>query len=418
MVIGMISLKTFFRQKMAIFFMVLFATVLLIANLAVFALSSVQYQRQIDREQEAFKTMMVHFLTMEDTETAITYIEHYNHVNGIDIAFYNDEGALLYTTADGVSEDNVLILEDGDGTLLGTVFYDDQQSYFAGDLTWGLLIMNGFSIIIFLVFLKILYGYLNGWHRFLREDFSRLGKDSDEFHFTDLRDTSIRLKESIEKEKRLREYHKEYVKMLAHDIKTPLTVIKANIEGIKLNRIEAHDDVWDEMLEEIDALEAMVPKFMTNSIESTPKRQNISPIIKSIIARLNEVFETKHITVKTELDDFEMKVSYMDISRIVEHVLMNAFYYNHDYGSIEVTLNAKEKILSVHDTGIGMDQDTIKKVKKKSYRSSAAKTMNQQGSGMGLQIVFEIIKRLGMTIDFDSKPKKGTTVMIDLDADY
>lgn len=410
----MISLKLFFKQKMVQFLMIMFAGVLLISNLVLFTMSNVQYERETNRQINAFSEMVVHLLTMESTDTAITYMEHYNHIQGIDIAFYNTTGNLVYETSDHVAMDFSINLADSESNPLGTVYYDDQNSNLGNDLTMGLLIMNGFSILIFLVFLKLLYSYLNNWYKLIETDLESIGTDTPSFYFQDIESVSLRLKESMETLERLKEYQKEYVKMLAHDIKTPLTVIKAYLEGVKLGRVEFDETVLEEMMNEVDEIERMIPKFMTQNIDSTQKHQNIGDIIETIINRLLEVFQTKHIQIKQSIDDYMMTVSYLDITRVVEHLLFNAYYYNKERGMIEIELNSKTKILLIRDSGIGMSDETLNKIRKGPYRADMAKQFNQKGSGIGLQVVFEILQRLELEMEIDSTIDEGTTFTIHL----
>lgn len=399
---------------MAQFLMIMFAGILVISNIAMFTMYTVQYNRELTRQKDGFEAMIVHLITMESYDTAITYVEHYYHTQGIQITFFDSQGNLLYESSPNVPNDNVITLKDTSGNLLGTVYYNDKESYLGSELTSGLLIMNGFSILVFIFFLRFLYGYLNRWYKMIQMDFEQVGIEKNDFNFEDIQAISKRLKESIDTETRLKEYQKEYVKILAHDIKTPLTVIKAYLEGVKLGRIKLDESVLDEMLNEVNEIEKMIPKFMTQNIDSTVKYQNISLIIRTIANRLKDVFATKEINVLTNIDDYMMEVSYLDISRITEHLLFNAYYYNHENGNIEIKLNAKKKTLSIKDDGIGMDADTINKIKSGPYRSDKATRLHQKGSGIGLQIVFEVIQRLDLKLDIISVPEKGTEFIIKL----
>ncbi|MBN2877643.1 MAG: HAMP domain-containing histidine kinase [Bacilli bacterium] len=408
----MISLKTFFKQKMAQFLMILLAVILVVSNIVIFVMANIQYDREVQRQQDAFSEMMVHLITMESMDTAITYIEHYNHTQGIDIAFFDDNNNLLYQTASNVNTENEIILRATDNTLLGYVYFDDQESILGSDLSLGLLLLNGFSILVFLVFLKFTYSYLNNWYGLLQEDFGQTGKTREGFHFEDIQEVSQRLIESLETETRLKEYQKEYVKMLAHDIKTPLTVIKAYLEGLKLNRIDLDDETISEMLLEVDEIEHMIPKFMTENIEARPAKQNIGKIIQTIIQRLNEVFKTRNIQVDSKIDDYVLEISYLDISRLVEHLLFNAFYYNKENGTIHVILDAKTDTLTIQDNGIGMDKDTLDKVLQGNYRSEQAEELNRKGSGLGIQIIQDICQRLGYVLQISSEPNIGTSIQV------
>lgn len=408
----MISLRTFFRQKMAQFLIILFAGILLLSNIVIFTMSTIQYNRELDRQQQAFEEMLVHLLTMEGTDTAITYIEHYYHTQGIEVALYDPNHDLIYETSSNIDPTNQITLEDFDNQIIGTVYFDDQESVLGSDLTIGLLLLNGFSFLVFFVYLKFIYSYLNNMYGLVQKDFDQIGMDEDDFNFEDTFSISTRLREAIDTETRLKEYQKEYVRMLAHDIKTPLTVIKAYLEGVQLKRIDLDEDILKEMLFEVDEIERMIPKFITENIESTKSKHDVSKVVHSTLRRLNEVFQTRKIKVVPQIDDFSIEISYVDLSRIVEHLLFNAFYYNKEGGTITVTLCAKDRTLIVEDTGIGMDQETLQHLQEGGYRSEQAKRLNQKGSGLGMQIIYEIIHRNQFDIGIQSVLDQGTIVTV------
>lgn len=408
----MISFKTFFKQRTVKFFVVLFASILLLSNVALYGVSNYQYNREYQRELNAYQEMMEHLITMEDELMAVIYSEHYYHTQEIRIAYYDETNNLLYETPDKPFTNETFDLYDAEGNVIGHIIYDDQNSILGKELGYGVLILNGFSIILFLVFLRLLYWYLNNSYHLLEKDFKILGKKSKGFNFSDLENISERMLGLIESEKRIRAYQKEYVRILAHDIKTPLTVIKAYLEGIQINKLEFNEAINKDMVEEVEQIEKMIPKFMTQNPDFTSTNQNIKPIIESITGRLKEVFKTKDIKVKHQLDDYELAISYVDIARIVENLLFNAFYYTNHGESIKIHLNKERGILVFKDTGIGMDNETIGLIKKGPYRSEKAFELNQKGSGVGLQIVFEIIERLDYKIDIHSEIGLGTEISI------
>ncbi|MDA3932060.1 MAG: HAMP domain-containing sensor histidine kinase [Tenericutes bacterium] len=408
----MISFKTLFKQRTVKFFVILFASILLLSNVALYGVSNYQYIREHERKFNAYQEMMVHLITMEDESIAMTYTEHYYHTQGIRISYYDESNNLLYETPDEPLINETYDLFDDQGNVIGRIVYDDQNSILGKELSYGLLILNGFSIILFLVFLRLLYWYLNNSYHLLEKDFEILGKKSKGFNFSDLESISGKMLELIESEKRIRAYQKEYVRILAHDIKTPLTVIKAYLEGIQLNKLEFNEAINEDMVQEVEQIEKMIPKFMTQNPDFTSTKQNIKPIIESINKRLKEVFKTKDIKVRQQLDDYETDISYLDISRIVENLLFNAFYYTYQGGSINIELNIARHTLMFKDTGIGMDHETIDLIKKGPYRSEKAFELHQKGSGMGLQIVFEIVERLGYEIDIYSEIGSGTEITI------
>ncbi|MDP3130950.1 MAG: ATP-binding protein, partial [Bacillota bacterium] len=130
------------------------------------------------------------------------------------------------------------------------------------------------------------------------------------------------------------------------------------------------------------------------------------------LAKLNEVFQTKRMTLDLSIDALELTIASADVIRILEHLVFNAFYYSKPDGVIRVTLDADVKRLTVEDTGIGMSGETIARIHAGTHRGDDAMAYNQKGSGVGFQIVFEIAARIGAAVDIESVLGTGTKVHV------
>jgi len=408
----MISFRSFFKQRAVKFFVIVFVSFLFLSNIALYTVSKIQYDREQNRQLDNYKTMMIHLITMENQEFAATYTEHFYHTQGIFIAFYDSENNLVYVTEEEPRGfDRIELLSD-EGVLLGSIVYDNQNSILGNDYSYSLIILNAFSVILFLAFLQLLFWYLNSWYNLLEKDLLKIGKSEGNFNFTDLEAVNLSMLELIESERRIREYQKEYIKVLAHDIKTPLTVIKAYVEGMSLGKIVFSEAIALDLLNEVKEMEKLVPQFLEQSEDYSLVKQNIKPLIINTVNRLNEVFKQKNISLKLELDDYDLEVSLIDFSRIIENLLVNAFYYSYEDGLILISLEKVSNKLTIKDSGMGMDKETLSLIKKGPYRAQEAFEKHKKGSGMGLQIVFEIIERLGYNIDILSVKNKGTEIII------
>jgi two-component system phosphate regulon sensor histidine kinase PhoR len=408
----MISFKMFFRQKMARFFTILFASLLMLANVGVYVSSSIQYTRQLERQQDSFIEMMKHLIVLEDVPTSIVYVEHYGHTHGVDVTYYDVEGNILYQSERLPNNDIRIPILSDEGLPLGSVAFDYRSSILGGEVLFALVILNVFLLLLFGTGLGVLYRYLNRQSAFLDEDLDKIGKEEQTFRFSDIGAINERYVAALRTEKDMKALQTHYVQTLAHDVKTPLTVIKAYLEGIQLGRLQFDEQVNRDLLTEIATIEQLVPQFIAMDMTQVAKKQNIAPLIRAELAKLEEVFKTKKMVVETRIDDFEWMVSPIDIVRITEHLVFNAFYYSGPSGKIEVVLDAKTRSLSIKDHGIGMSPETLEKVKKGPYREEHAAAYHQKGSGIGLQIVFEIVKRIKGTIEIASQVDAGTQVKI------
>jgi len=408
----MISFKAFFRQKLARFFTILFAGLLLLANLSVYISSSVQYSRQIERQETSLAEMMAHLILLEEPGTAEIYLEHYGHTHGVELAYFDAEGTVLYQSPGASLEGDRIAIRSISGETLGELTIGYQASILGTEVWWGLVILNGVSLGLFALGLGILYRYLNQKYAVLEEDLQKIGKEDQSFRFSDIESINERHLASLRTVKDLKTLQSKYVQILAHDLKTPLTVIKAVLDGVRLGRIPFDDKVNRELLSEVAAMEQLIPQFIVLDTREMPQKQNLAPIIRGVLEKLSEVFPTKDIRVESRLDDLERTISALDVLRITEHLVVNAFYYSKPSGTIEVVLDAALGTLRVRDSGIGMTPETLENIRKGPFRDERAIGFHQKGSGIGLQIVFGIVERIHARIEFDSEPDVGTTVTV------
>jgi len=409
---AMISFKTFFKQRMVRFFVIVFAIFLLLANIAVYFTSSVQYTRQIERQETSFVEILAHLYTLENPEMVLTYVEHYDHTNGVNLAYYSLDGTLLYQSEIAPVRQERTVLTDIDGNPVGEIVLDYQTSFFGQELTFGLVVINLFSLTLFGIGILVFYRFLNKQYALLDQDLAQIGQEGVPFRFLDMDTINRRYTDALKIEKELKSIQEHYVRVLAHDIKTPLTVLKAYLEGVQSGRIMFDSAVNQDLLAEIEVIERLVPQFIATTTDQIPRVQNIACLLKTQLERLRQVFVTKNISIDARIDDLELNIAASDILRISEHLLFNAFYYSSNGARIHFTLDQNSRSLIVQDHGIGMSAATLEHIKQGPYREETAQKYHQKGSGIGLQIVLEIIKRIKATINITSQPKNGTTVTI------
>ena len=91
-------------------------------------------------------------------------------------------------------------------------------------------------------------------------------------------------------------------------------------------------------------------------------------------------FNLKQMTVEKKLEDLDVLISTIDMKRIIEHLIFNAFYYSPSNSKISVSTDTIKRELVVIDQGIGMTQETIQKIKQGPYRGEEANQFHQKGT--------------------------------------
>ncbi len=97
------------------------------------------------------------------------------------------------------------------------------------------------------------------------------------------------------------------------------------------------------------------------------------------------------------------------LNLVISNLIGNSIKYGTDDGTVVITLKDKngEQILEVCDDGIGIPKEDLSKIFNDFYRSSNAKMISTDGSGLGLSVVKQVIERHGGTVKVESPSKIG-----------
>lgn len=210
---------------------------------------------------------------------------------------------------------------------------------------------------------------------------------------------------------------------LAHDLKTPLTLINNYLEDYakevppspSLNIVQLN----------IEKLTRNIVNFFDSErikkgviIYDHQQISNFSVILNDNIALFQKYSVKKHIEITASIEeDIFITADPESLNRIVNNLIENAIKYTEDGGKIIVVLaSANGKIIfSVKDTGLGIPADLHTKIFDPYYQINSQKA-NFQGMGLGLSITKRIIDSLDGEVKINSNPnlRKGTEIIIEL----
>jgi signal transduction histidine kinase/DNA-binding NarL/FixJ family response regulator len=206
---------------------------------------------------------------------------------------------------------------------------------------------------------------------------------------------------------------------LAHETKTPLTLITNYLDRyIKQHGKDSDLDVIRQNLEKLR--QDMVNFLDTEKLQEGKVFYNhdlISPVsrmLKDKIVIFEESAARKNIRIASNIEDnLYTKADPYALDRIINNLLTNAIRYNKSGGHIDVLLRqtGSEIQLSVKDTGIGITKEQLIKLFEADYQVFHEKR-NIQGIGMGLNIVKMIVDNLGGRIQAESQWEKGSTFTV------
>lgn len=226
--------------------------------------------------------------------------------------------------------------------------------------------------------------------------------------------------EEIRIGKELDEKKNEFISVASHELKTPITVVKAYTQMLKLLKSQYSEKVG-EVVEKLDmqtgklarlAQQLMdVSRMENGSLQYDLAEINFNEFLQDAIQMLSAVHQNNTINV-SHARDSRVNADPMRLEQVLTNLLGNAAKYSAKYSIIDITVNhsedGKEVIVAVSDQGLGMSQDEIQRIFDKFYRVEDI-AATHAGLGMGLYISSRIISDHGGRIWVDSEIDKGST---------
>ncbi len=215
---------------------------------------------------------------------------------------------------------------------------------------------------------------------------------------------------------------KDFIYDSSHSLKTPLTVIKGEIDiALKRKRsCEEYIQTLKSVGEEVDRLINLVEDFITiariNNFENKYLAEivDVRDVINDAIDSIIKFARVKNIQINKNIENSEMKTMGERglLVKAVSNIIENAIKYSYD--NSDITVSAKKEferiVIEVNDKGIGIPEQSLKRVFDKFYRATNVKEEN--GFGLGLFISKSAVESCGGKIDVESVEGKGTSVRI------
>ena len=210
---------------------------------------------------------------------------------------------------------------------------------------------------------------------------------------------------------KLEKIRKESTSDLAHELRTPLTTIKGYLEAIEDGKIEVNQESIAEMQEETQRMTTLIEKLnefadAQNKVFNLKiEKLNLTPIIEKIIKQQQGALSEKNINLDLKLEkEHFIKGDQSSLFQIFNNIIENAIKYNKKDGKIEIKAveNRNSLVLYIQDSGVGISQDDLPFVFERFYRADKSRNYKNQGTGIGLAVVKELMEAHQGKIEVES----------------
>lgn len=217
------------------------------------------------------------------------------------------------------------------------------------------------------------------------------------------------------------EYRRDLMANVSHDLKTPLTMIKAYAEMIRditLDNKEKTKENLNVIIDETDRLNILVndilelSKLQNNQETLNIESFDIVELISDILKRYQIIKETENYNLILESpESIIVKADKKRISQVIYNLINNAINYTGDdlTVTIRITESSKDCKVEIIDTGKGIDETDLTNIWNRYYKKEKNHKRNVVGTGLGLSIVKNILEQHNFKYGVSSVKDKGTT---------
>ncbi|KHD14654.1 sensor histidine kinase [Clostridium butyricum] len=216
---------------------------------------------------------------------------------------------------------------------------------------------------------------------------------------------------------------KQLLANISHDVRTPLASVIGYLEAVILGVVHnTEKDVYldialkksYDLKQRVELLFELV-RLDANEIHFNREKSDICELVRSVIIDFIPIVEKNDIILQVKIPDKEYfaDVDVSAFTRVVQNLIRNAITHGKSgfYLGVKVYLQGKNVCIDVIDHGDGISKKDITFIFDRLYQGDTSRTQN---GGLGLAIAYEIVKKMGGTINVDSKESKYTVFTVQL----
>ena len=210
---------------------------------------------------------------------------------------------------------------------------------------------------------------------------------------------------------------------VSHELKTPLTVIKGEIEiaSLKPRDVKYYQNILKKIETQTDKIQTIIEnlllltKYTKENIHHTFKQCSLEGILLNTLESFDTLLQEKQIKLHIKkLENININANETLINLIFSNLIDNAVKYTPNEKNIDISLYKKDNYIYfiIKDEGIGIPKEKIDKITDRFYRVDESRSKVVKGFGLGLSLVKNSVELHGGTLQVESKVGVGTKVKV------
>jgi len=214
---------------------------------------------------------------------------------------------------------------------------------------------------------------------------------------------------------------KEFIRNIAHELRTPLAVVKTDTEVTLYKEFlpQSMRDLLLSHLSEFDRLSEIINNLVSINAFLRPDKMeftsvDLGDVVESAVNKMTSLISHKKVRVVVQKDNNSFVFgNWNALEQIVLNILKNALNSTPEQGTIQISVRSFSKVeLRIEDSGSGINPKDLHRIFEPFYRTDASRNRLNGGSGLGLTIVNELVKLHRGKITIRSALGLGTYVVI------
>jgi len=223
---------------------------------------------------------------------------------------------------------------------------------------------------------------------------------------------------------RSRDLRRQMTADIAHDLRTPLSVILGHAEALRDGVLPPTADTFYIIHDEAERLNRLVEDLRLLSLAEADElplaRRHTSPrlLLERVAAAQSVQLQQRNIKLQLEVPEGlpDIDVDPDRMAQVLNNLLVNASRHTAEGGNITLSAAASAGHIrfGVHDTGPGIDPEDLPRIFDRFYRADKSRPRHEGGSGLGLAIAKSIVERHDGRIWAESEPGNGASFFIEI----
>lgn len=223
-----------------------------------------------------------------------------------------------------------------------------------------------------------------------------------------------KLQADIDHERKQERRRRDFFSAISHELKTPVTILKGELEGMILGvgKFKDRDTYLQESYETTQSIEKLVGEIMTlaklDMLSLTPQETKLSDLVEDCLHHYHVLVQERRMQINSHYEEEQtVHVDRGQMRTALSNIIGNAIKHSPEGSPVDICIAQKDgkMALSIENSGAHIDSAELNQIWEPFYRIDKSRSRGTGGSGLGLYIVKTILDLHGLLYQFENNDR-------------